>query len=157
MAEYIKQLRKHVGSRPLVMVGAGVLVLDKQNRLLLVSRTDNFTWGIPGGALEPGEKLIETARRELKEETGLIAETLEMFEVFSGPEFYYKYPNGDEVFNIVAIFTCQSYTGTPKADGKEASAINWYAIDDLPGKLNPVDQIILENFRTLKKYKVEKG
>lgn len=151
MPDYIKQLRHYVGSCPLIIVGAGVLLLDSQDRILLILRTDNTFWGIPGGSLEPGEYLAETARREIKEETGIIAEKLEMFKVFSGPDFYYKYPNGDQVYNIVAIFTCCDFKGIPKADGKEASKAKWFAKNELPREINPVDRIILHNFLEIEK------
>jgi ADP-ribose pyrophosphatase YjhB (NUDIX family) len=101
--DYMRQLRRMVGNFPLVMVGAGVLVLDAQGRLLLLRRTDNECWGIPGGALEPGETLEVTARRETLEETGLHLPSLEIFGVFSGSEFYYQYPNGDQVHNVSVI------------------------------------------------------
>ena len=101
---YISELRKLVGSRPIFMVGAGVLLLDIQGRVLLQHRTDSHDWSTPGGACELGESLEQTARRELKEETGLEVGELELFCLLSGQEFYYKYPNGDEVYNISAMF-----------------------------------------------------
>lgn len=92
---YIMDLRKIVGSRPLIMTGACVILLDKNNRILLQLRKDNNCWGLAGGSLEIGETLEEVAKRELYEETGLVAKKLKLFNVFSGKEFYYKYPNGD--------------------------------------------------------------
>ena len=84
---YITELRKLVGTRPLVMAGACVIVNDKQE-VLLQLRQDNGCWGLAGGALEIGETLAETAKRELKEETGLEAEHLELLNVYSGDAFY---------------------------------------------------------------------
>ena len=54
---YIQELRQFMGSKPIIMVGAGVLILNQQNRLLMINRTDNDSWGIPGGAMELGESL----------------------------------------------------------------------------------------------------
>ena len=67
---YVNKLRKLVGKRPLVIVGASVILIDKYDRLLLQLRKDNRCWGLAGGSLEPGETLEEVAKRELKEETG---------------------------------------------------------------------------------------
>ena len=67
---YISEMRKQIGNAPILSVGATVVVL-KNNRILLNLRSDTHTWGIPGGAIELGETLEETAARELKEETNL--------------------------------------------------------------------------------------
>jgi 8-oxo-dGTP pyrophosphatase MutT (NUDIX family) len=52
---YIMDLRKIVGSRPLIMTGSNVILLDSNNRILLQLRTDNNSWGLPGGSMEMGE------------------------------------------------------------------------------------------------------
>ena len=108
---YILDLRKYVGHRPLIQVGASVIVEDSQGRILLQLRSDNHCWGTCGGSIEPDERVEDAARRELFEETGLTAEALELFGVFSGPELHYVYPNGDEVSNIDIVFLCRSFTG----------------------------------------------
>ena len=55
--------------------------------------------------MDPGESLEETARREVMEEVGLEVDELKLMNVFSGPEQYYQYPNGDQVFNVTAVYT----------------------------------------------------
>ena len=55
--DYIREMRGLIGHRPLIMVGAAALMLDSQERLLLLRRADNDCWGLPGGAMEPGESL----------------------------------------------------------------------------------------------------
>ena len=91
---YIMDLRKIVGHRTLLQVGASVIVEDEQGRVLLQKRTDNHCWGYPGGSTELDERVEDAAARELLEETGLTANNLELFGVFSGPELHYTYPNG---------------------------------------------------------------
>ena len=54
-----------------VKVGVGVIILDDSGRILLEKRRDNGMWGLPGGGIEPGESIYETALREVEEETGL--------------------------------------------------------------------------------------
>jgi ADP-ribose pyrophosphatase YjhB (NUDIX family) len=66
----------HLRERPAVCVA--VVVRDHEGRVLLLrrsaSRTWPGTWCLPGGRLEPGETLEGCCRRELFEETGLVAE-----------------------------------------------------------------------------------
>ena len=64
MSDYILSLRKLIGTRPILMCGANVFILDSQKRLLLQKRNDNGCWGLPGGALELGEDLETTAHRK---------------------------------------------------------------------------------------------
>lgn len=123
---YIMELRKQVGTRPLIMTGACVLVLADDS-LLLVKRTDNGTWGLPGGSMEPGERLEQAAARELYEETGFTAGPLKLFDVFSGPELYYKYPNGDEVYNVVTVYVSAQVEGTAAPDTEEVSELKFLA------------------------------
>ncbi|SDT24201.1 NUDIX domain-containing protein [Paenibacillaceae bacterium GAS479] len=110
---YILDLRQIVGSRPLIMAGACMIVVNKQNEILLQLREDNGLWGLLGGSLEPGESMEEVARRELFEETGLHAGNITLFNVFSGKELYYQYPHGDEVYNVVAAYICHEYKISP--------------------------------------------
>jgi 8-oxo-dGTP pyrophosphatase MutT (NUDIX family) len=66
------------------MVGACVILLNKNQEILLHLRKDNNCWGLAGGSLEMGETLEQVAKRELWEETGLVANKLQLFNVFSG-------------------------------------------------------------------------
>ena len=54
---YISEIRKLVGSEPIILVGATIIVLNKKGEILLNKRSDTDTWGIPGGSMELGEEL----------------------------------------------------------------------------------------------------
>lgn len=137
MSGYIMELRKIVGHRLLLQVGAGVIVEDPLGRILLQLRSDNHCWGYPGGSIEPDEVVEDAARRELSEETGLIAHRLSLFGVFSGPDTHYIYPNADEVSNIDIVFVCRDYGGTLKCQEEEVEALRFFSIDEIPENISP--------------------
>lgn len=136
MSEYIMGLRALVGHRPLLQVGASVIVVDSENRILLQLRSDNHCWGYAGGSVELDEVVEEAAKRELYEETGLIAEDLELFGVFSGKDLHYVYPNGDEVSNIDIVYVCKQYTGNLKCQEEEVEDLRFFSIDEIPENIS---------------------
>ncbi len=140
---YTADLRKHVGHQALILVGATLLVLDEQDRLLMMWRSDTGDWGVPGGTMEPGETIQETARRELLEETNLRAGELELFGVFSGPQFFIRYPNGDEVFAVPIVYIAHDVCGVVKLNDGEHREYRYFPLADLPADVNPSIRPIL--------------
>lgn len=137
MSDYILDLRKLVGHRPLLQVGASVIVENEKGQVLLEKRTDNHCWGYPGGSVELDEVVEEAAKRELFEETGLVAEALQLFGVFSGKDLHYVYPNGDEVSNVDIVFLCKAWSGEVKLQTSEVSELRFFPADVLPENLSP--------------------
>ena len=138
---YIEELRQLVGARPIIQVGAGVYVLDKQNRVLLQQRNDNRAWGAPGGAMELGESFEQTARREFREEMGLEVGELQLLQVFSGAELYHIYPSGNEVYFVSARFVCRETMGEIRPDPMEVIGYTFFELDHLPQSLMVADRI----------------
>lgn len=136
MSDYILDLRKTVGHRPLLQVGASIIVLDEQNRVLLQKRRDNHCWGYAGGSVELDEKVEEAAKRELLEETGLVVNTIELFGIFSGKETHYIYPNGDEVSNVDIVYLCRDYCGKLKGQESEVEDLKFFDIQNLPDNIS---------------------
>lgn len=98
---YIEDLRKIVGHRPLIYVGAVVVVVDEHGRILLQQRRfPEGAWGIPGGLMELGESTEDVAKRELYEETRLSVDELTLINVYSGSEHFIKAANGDEFYVV---------------------------------------------------------
>ena len=141
MSSYIMDLRKIVGHRPLLQVGASVIVEDKEGRILLQLRSDNHCWGYAGGSVELDEDVEEAAKRELFEETGLIAKELTLFGVFSGKDTHYVYPNGDEVSNVDIVYICKDYSGDLLCQEGEVDALKFFPIDQIPDNLSkPIEK-----------------
>ncbi len=149
MSNYVMDLRKIVGHRPLVMCAAGIIIIDYQGRILLQQRTDNGKWGIPGGALEPGETLEQTASREVLEETGLTVDSLHFFGTYSGQELHHKYPNGDEVYIVSVVYVSDDYHGQLALDRDESLDLSFFEINNLPDieELNPPDRVFIADFQ----------
>ena len=129
MSGYIMDLRKIVGHRPLLQVGASVIVEDRQGRILLQLRSDNHCWGYAGGSVELDEEVEAAAKRELLEETGLIAHNMELFGVFSGKDMHYVYPNGDEVSCIDIVYLCKEYSGQLVCQIGEVDDLQFFKAD----------------------------
>lgn len=146
MSNYIMDLRKIVGHRPLLQVGASVIVVDGQGRILLQRRADNHCWGYAGGSVELDEPVEDAAKRELYEETGLTARSLELFGVFSGKELHYTYPNGDEVSNVDIVYLCRDYTGAPRCQDGEVDALRFFEPDSLPDNISPPNRLPLSHY-----------
>lgn len=128
---YISDMRRYIGHAPMLCVGATVVVLN-DNKILLNLRSDTHTWGIPGGAAELGETLEDTAARELKEETNLVANSFTLLNVFSGENFYFKYPNGDELYSVIALYLANGVTGNSKINDGESFELKYFSKDELP-------------------------
>lgn len=134
---YVEELRALVGQRPLVFGVGAAMVFDHQDRLLLMQRSDTHEWGVVGGIMEPGESVEDTTRREVREEVGIELDDLRLLGVFSGPNFFTRYPNGDEVFQLVVMYTARANGQTPKPDGIEALDARFFPLDALPSELRP--------------------
>jgi ADP-ribose pyrophosphatase YjhB (NUDIX family) len=130
--DYISSLRQLVGHMPLVLAGTTILVLNERNELLMLRRSDCGDWGLPGGLMEPGETTEQTARRELLEETGQTADGLELFGVFSGPEHYFRYPNGDEAYHVSIVYLTRTAHGHVKLSDGEHTDFGYFALSALP-------------------------
>ena len=151
MSGYIMDLRGIVGHRPLLQVGASVIVEDARGRILLQKRSDNHCWGYAGGSVELDEKVEDAAKRELFEETGLIAGRLELFGVFSGKETHYIYPNGDEVSNVDIVFLCRDYSGELKRQEAEVEELRFFEPAELPQEISPPIRGALKQWAERKK------
>ncbi|WNQ13844.1 NUDIX domain-containing protein [Paenibacillus aurantius] len=140
---YIMELRETLGSRPLLMPGACVLVRNEEGHLLLQKRSDSFDWGTLGGALELGESLEEAAARELQEEAGLTAKAFQLIALLSGQDMYYRYPHGDEVYNVMAVYEAVGVEGIPTVNDDEGLELKYFALDQPIPDLNPFTELVL--------------
>lgn len=120
-------LRSAVGHIPLILSGANVIICNKQNEILLQKRSSG-AWGLPGGLMEFGESLEQTACREVIEETGLLIKSrdLKQLHTFSGGEFEFVLDNGDCFSAVTTLFYSPHYEGELRVDDCETLALDFF-------------------------------
>ncbi|WP_053217926.1 NUDIX hydrolase [Virgibacillus senegalensis] len=152
--DYISYLRSMVGHEKVIMVVAGVFVLDEHGRLLLHLRSDNESWGLPGGYMEMGETVSDAARREVFEETGLRLGNLELFGIYSGPEKEKTLGNGDQVAMVQIWFSCREYSGKLVKNNEETLDADFFPLDDLPDQLFASHIPIINDYKSGKEWPI---
>ena len=148
---YVEEIRKYVGHNPILICGAGVLIYNEKGQVLLQKRSDDGTWGNPGGSLELGETIYEAAVREVKEETNLdiAPKDLKLFKIYSGEEGHHIYPNQDEAYIISIMFETNVYSGDIKLDS-ESLELKFFDIDDMPSNLNKLFSCVAKDLKLRK-------
>ena len=83
-------------------------------------------WALPGGFMEENERLEETARRELQEETGIVAGKMEFAGIFDRPD---RDPRGR---TVTAVYVTKTEECSNPRAGDDASHAAWHPLDKLP-------------------------
>ena len=107
-------------------IGAFGIIVDKENRILLVHRNDYDLWNLPGGGLDSGESPWAGVIREVKEETGLDVKVSKLLGVYSKPE------KDEIVFN----FECKVVGGKLTLN-EEARDLKYFALQEIPENTSP--------------------
>lgn len=109
---------------------ASAVVDDGRGRILLARRRDNNRWTIPGGAMEPGEFIADTAVREVREETGLDVEVVSLVGVYSDPRHVVEYADGEVRQQFSVCFACRSIGGDLTA-GEEMTEAAFFTATEI--------------------------
>ncbi|MGL5009281.1 MAG: NUDIX domain-containing protein [Paracoccaceae bacterium] len=129
---YLGGLRKLVGPRPLIAVGARVLIEDGAGRFLIIRRSDTGQWGLPGGSMELGEDLLAVVHREAFEEANVTLRDVTAFGLSSDPVIErHVYPNGDVVQNVSLLAHGFIAEGPVRANDGEATDFRFVFIDEI--------------------------
>ena len=145
--DYIKRIRKLIGHAPMLIPHAVVILLDEDNKVLFEVRADDGYLDFPGGSVDMGEEAIETAKRELYEEAGLIADELELFDVYSGPITKYTYFNQDVIYGVDTFYVCRKYHGELKPQKEEVKELLFLDVNNINGKLSPRNKKVIEDIK----------
>jgi 8-oxo-dGTP diphosphatase len=133
ISSYIAELRAKIGQALLLLPAAAAIIQDDAGRVLLIRRGDGRGWSLPGGMMEPGERIAEAVVREVWEETGLEVEPVRLVGVYSDPAHtHITFPNGDEVHFVSSTFACRVVGGRLRPDGDESLEVAYFAPEALP-------------------------
>jgi ADP-ribose pyrophosphatase YjhB (NUDIX family) len=115
-----------------LVAGASAIVVDEQGRLLLQRRRDNSRWALPGGVMEIGESIGQTAAREVEEETGIVVEPDHVVGVYSDPGHVFAYDDGEVRQEFSVCIACRAAGGQLRA-GDEALEVRFFEPADIAG------------------------
>ncbi|MFC9433991.1 NUDIX hydrolase [Nocardia sp. NPDC057030] len=111
-------------------VAVSALVRDQRGRVLLIRRTDNGMYSIPGGGQELGETVAAAIVREVKEETGIDVVVTAILGVFSDPRHVIAYDNGEVRQEFSICFYANPIGGEPRPSS-ESDVVRWAAPEEL--------------------------
>jgi len=117
--------------KPIVLVGVGVIV-NKNRKILLIKRKGSHgegTWAPPGGHIDFGESVLDCAKREVKEETGIEIKNLK---ILGFTEDLFKQ---DKKHYITIWVSSEWKSGKVKMGDREFSEVKWFSWRKLPKPL----------------------
>jgi len=130
ISQYILRIREKIGNDFLLLPSVTILVVDKDDRILLVRHHNNDVWVAPGGMIEPNETPENAAIREMKEETNCDIKLTSTIGTYGGPDFCMQYQNGDKVGYVMTVFKAEISNGELKPDGEEIHEIKYFSYDE---------------------------
>ena len=114
--------------------------------ILLMRRSDNRHWGLPGGYLEPGESVEQAVAREVREETGWTVDLGRLFGVYSDPaRQVVEYPDRRRVQAVNLCFEALARASGDLGTPGEVLGIGFFAWDALPEPFVPIHRIRIED------------
>jgi len=115
-----------------IVPSANVIVVNNQGEILLIRRTDNGNWAVPGGGMDPGESITDTAVRETLEETGITCEITGLVGIYTNPRHVIRYTSNNEVRQEFSIVFTARPTGGQLRPSSESAEPQWVSPATVP-------------------------
>jgi ADP-ribose pyrophosphatase YjhB (NUDIX family) len=110
-----------------------VVVTNDAGDILMIRRTDNGNWAVPGGAIDLGESVAQAAVRETLEETGISCEITGIVGIYSDPRHVILYTsNGEARQEFSIVLTARALGGQP-TPSSESSEVRWVPVAEVSG------------------------
>ena len=108
-----------------------VVVTNDQGQILLIRRSDNDNWAVPGGAIDLGESMTQAAVRETKEESGIDCEIAGLVGIYTDPRHIILYTSNGEARQEFSILLTARPVGGQPTPSDESSEVRWVDRADL--------------------------
>lgn len=129
-----------------IVCAVSAVVPDDRGRILLIRRTDNGYWSIPGGGVEPGEPVSQAVTREVKEETGIDCRVTGLVGIYSDPGHVAAYDDGEVRQEFSICFTAQILGGTTRTSA-ESSEVRFANVDEIADhKIHPSIRLRIQHY-----------
>ncbi|MFW5415478.1 NUDIX domain-containing protein [Nocardiopsis sp. CNT-189] len=110
-----------------------VFVVNERDEVLMIRRTDNDNWAVPGGAIDLGESVPQAAVRETEEESGITCEITGIVGTYTDPKHIVYYTSDGEARQEFSIaLTARPVAGEPRPSD-ESKEVLWVSKDELKG------------------------
>ena len=110
-----------------------VVVVNEAGDVLMIRRSDNDNWAVPGGAIDLGESMVQAAVRETREETGIECEITGLVGIYTDPKHVLLYTSNGEVRQEFSILLTGVPTGGRPTPSSESSEVRWVPREDVAG------------------------
>jgi 8-oxo-dGTP pyrophosphatase MutT (NUDIX family) len=108
-----------------------VVVVNEAGDVLMIRRSDNGNWAVPGGAIDLGESMVQAAIRETREETGIECEITGLVGIYTDPKHLILYTSNGEVRQEFSILLTAVVIGGQPTPSSESSEVRWVPREDL--------------------------
>lgn len=122
-------------TQPKFTVSVAAVITNERDEVLLLDHVlrPHSNWGIPGGFVKAGEQPEDAIKREIREETGLLLENLEMFAVRTNRR------------HVEILFRADA-TGKAEAKSREINAAAWFSVEAMPEDMSCKQKSDVRNF-----------
>lgn len=110
-----------------------VVVVNDAGEILLIRRSDNGNWALPGGAIDLGESLSQAAIRETREETGIVCEITGLTGIYTNPGHVILYESNGEVRQEFSIVLTARPIGGHPTPSDESTDVRWVPPAEISG------------------------
>ena len=113
-----------------IVPSVNVVVENDRGEILLIRRSDNDNWALPGGAIDLGESMTQAAVREVKEETGIDCEVTGLIGIYTDPKHIILYTSNNEARQEFSILLTARATGGAPTPSSESTQVVWSTVAD---------------------------